>query len=43
MKLLLVEDDEMLRSSMSEVLVKQHFVVEKAKDFYLLSFLFYLR
>ena len=34
MKLLLVEDDEMLRSSMSEVLVKQHFVVEKAKDFY---------
>lgn len=34
MKLLLVEDDEMLRSTMSEVLVKQHFVVEKAKDFY---------
>lgn len=34
MKLLLVEDDEMLRNSMSEVLIKQHFVVEQAKDFF---------
>ena len=33
-RILLVEDDEMLRNSMSEVLIKQHFVVEQAKDFF---------
>lgn len=34
MKLLLVEDDEMLRASLCEVLKKQYFIVEVAKDYF---------
>lgn len=34
MKLLLVEDDEMLRTSLCEVLKKQYFIVEVAKDYF---------